>query len=272
MHSSSDETRRTGRAKWASTKARASRSHWRCGVGESEDPGGPFSTADLADDLAGLLDALEVPRAHVLGVFLGGMVAQELALRHPMRVARLLLNYRAADLSLEGSFLAGLIAGPYAGAIVGFLVGMPPVFSGEFTALPFAVGCGFAGGGLRELCPKEAIWHFSPFVFTSLHRRAWAMVRSLKTDWQVMLLITAPMLLPSILAAFFLSVTFSWDEFIVAFLLSRFDVTLPVEIWSMLRSGLDPRTNAIGSVVFLVSVAFLVVLELAVFRKTGKSS
>lgn len=91
-------------------------------------------------------------------------------------------------------------------------------------------------------------------------------------DWQVMLLVTAPMLAPSILAAFFLSVTFSWDEFIVAFLLSRFDVTLPVEIWSMLRSGLDPRTNAIGSVVFLVSVAFLVLMELAVFRKTGKAS
>ena len=91
-------------------------------------------------------------------------------------------------------------------------------------------------------------------------------------DWKVMALVTAPMLMPSILAAFFLSVTFSWDEFIVAFLLSRFDVTLPVEIWSMLRSGLDPKTNAIGSVVFLISVAFLLVLELAVFRKTGKPS
>src|SRR5262245_1107825 len=61
------------------------------GVGESEDPGGPFSTADLANDLAALLDALDIPRAHVLGVFLGGMVAQELALHHPMRVARLVL-------------------------------------------------------------------------------------------------------------------------------------------------------------------------------------
>lgn len=91
-------------------------------------------------------------------------------------------------------------------------------------------------------------------------------------DWQVMALVTAPMLMPSILAAFFLSVTFSWDEFIIAFLLSRFDVTLPVEIWSMLRSGLDPKTNAIGSVVFLISVAFLVVMELAVFRKSGKPS
>lgn len=91
-------------------------------------------------------------------------------------------------------------------------------------------------------------------------------------DWQVMALVTAPMLMPSILAAFFLSVTFSWDEFIVAFLLSRFDVTLPVEIWSMLRSGLDPKTNAVGSLVFLVSVAFLLVMELAVFRKSGRSS
>lgn len=69
------------------------------GVGESEDPGGPFSTADLADDLAGLLDALEIPRAHVLGLFLGGMTAQELALRHAKRVARLLLVgcYARAD-------------------------------------------------------------------------------------------------------------------------------------------------------------------------------
>ena len=80
--------------------------------------------------------------------------------------ARLLLNYNAADLTLEGAFLAGLIAGPYAGAIVGVMVGLPPLVNGEFIALPFAVGCGFAGGGLRELCPKEAIWHFSPFVFT----------------------------------------------------------------------------------------------------------
>src|SRR5947208_9445867 len=69
--------------------------------------------------------------------------------------ARLLLNYNAADLTLEGSFIAGLIAGPYAGATVGVMVGVPPLFNAEWIALPFAVGCGFAGGGLRELCPKE---------------------------------------------------------------------------------------------------------------------
>jgi spermidine/putrescine transport system permease protein len=84
---------------------------------------------------------------------------------------------------------------------------------------------------------------------------------------QVILLVTVPMLAPAIGAAFFLSMTFSWDEFIIAFLLTRFDVTLPVEIWSMLRSGLSPRLNAIGSLVFLVSIAVVLTLELLVFRK-----
>src|SRR5579872_4730891 len=109
-------------------------------------------------------------------------------------VARLLLGYQAADLTLEGAFLAGLIDGPYAGVTVGALVGIPPLASGEWIAILFAVGCGFAGGGLRELCPKEALWHFSPFIFTTLHKRAWQMIRSLQVDWQVVLLL-APILL-----------------------------------------------------------------------------
>lgn len=84
---------------------------------------------------------------------------------------------------------------------------------------------------------------------------------------QVVMLITVPMLSPAIAAAFFLSVTLSWDEFIIAFLLTRFDVTLPVEIWSLLRSGLSPRLNAIGSLVFLISVTVMLILELTVFSR-----
>ena len=83
----------------------------------------------------------------------------------------------------------------------------------------------------------------------------------------VMARVTAPMIMPALVAAFLLSVTFSWDEFIIAFLLTRFDVTLPVEIWSLLRSGLSPRLNALGSLVFLVSVTAVIFLELFVFRK-----
>lgn len=84
---------------------------------------------------------------------------------------------------------------------------------------------------------------------------------------QVIVLVTAPMLAPAILAAFFLSVTLSWDEFIIAFLLTRFDITLPVEIWSMLRSGLSPRLNAIGSIVFLISVTVVLILEVTVLKR-----
>jgi two-component system LytT family sensor kinase len=158
-------------------------------------------------------------------------------------VARLLLNYRAADLSLEGAFLAGLIAGPYAGAIVGFLVGAPPVFSGEFTALPFAVGCGFAGGGLRELCPKEAIWHFSPFVFTRLHRRAWQMIRTVSVDWQVVLLL-APVGLELLHQAlgmrwgdrflFYLPATSVWTLTVIL-LCTVLAVATPIKIWNNAR-------------------------------------
>ncbi|MGV8986078.1 MAG: ABC transporter permease [Cypionkella sp.] len=87
------------------------------------------------------------------------------------------------------------------------------------------------------------------------------------TEAQVLWHISAPMLAPALAAAFFLSVTFSWDEFIIAFLLTRFDVTLPVEIWSMLRSGLSPATNAVGSLVFLVSVSAVFLMEIFLFRR-----
>ena len=84
---------------------------------------------------------------------------------------------------------------------------------------------------------------------------------------RVILLVTVPMLAPALAAAFFLSVTLSWDEFIIAFLLTRFDVTLPVEIWSLLRSGLSPRLNAIGSLVFLVSICAVLAAEIFVFGR-----
>ena len=86
-------------------------------------------------------------------------------------------------------------------------------------------------------------------------------------ELQVMVLITIPMLWPALFASLFLALTFSWDEFIIAFMVSRFEVTLPVEIWSMLRSGLNPKTNAVGSFVFLISIAIVVAVDVTVFRR-----
>ena len=62
------------------------------GTGKTDVPPGPYTTAEMADDAASLLRALGIPRAHVLGVSLGGMIAQEVALRHPDLVDGLVLG------------------------------------------------------------------------------------------------------------------------------------------------------------------------------------
>lgn len=61
------------------------------GIGESDAPPGPYTAAELAADAIQVLDEAAVERAHVVGTSLGGMVAQELALRYPERVDRLVL-------------------------------------------------------------------------------------------------------------------------------------------------------------------------------------
>lgn len=62
------------------------------GIGRSADDGRPYRVGTLADDVASVLDAAGVERAHVFGLSLGGMIAQELVLRHPERVERLVLG------------------------------------------------------------------------------------------------------------------------------------------------------------------------------------
>lgn len=83
-------------AAWAAQLAHFSQTHRSVapdarGVGQSEAPPGPYTTRQLADDAVAVLDACGVQRAHVVGLSLGGAVAQELALAHPGRVRSLAL-------------------------------------------------------------------------------------------------------------------------------------------------------------------------------------
>jgi pimeloyl-ACP methyl ester carboxylesterase len=61
------------------------------GFGDSDSPPGPYTTAQLAQDAVAVLDATEIDTAYVIGISLGGMVAQELVLARPERVRKLVL-------------------------------------------------------------------------------------------------------------------------------------------------------------------------------------
>ena len=61
-------------------------------AGRSSQATSAYTIADMADDTAGLMDALDIKKAHVCGLSMGGMIAMEFALRHPGRLDRMILT------------------------------------------------------------------------------------------------------------------------------------------------------------------------------------
>jgi len=77
--------------------------------GITVNPPAQYTMGDLGDDLVALLDALDLPSAHVLGTSFGGAVAQHAALRHPDRVASLILVCTTPSFALGGEALDELL-------------------------------------------------------------------------------------------------------------------------------------------------------------------
>jgi pimeloyl-ACP methyl ester carboxylesterase len=113
------------------------------GTGKSERPRGVWTTATMADDVAAVLDDAEVDSAVVVGISMGGMVAQQLALRHPARVHGLVL------LATTPGFFFGTL--PEAVAL------------GRLLALPF--GGKNASRNLTRLLLPEAKWDQGREIF-----------------------------------------------------------------------------------------------------------
>lgn len=62
------------------------------GAGKTDKPDRPYTMEMMADDIAGLMEATDIKEAHIFGISLGGMIAQNFALRHPEKVISLILG------------------------------------------------------------------------------------------------------------------------------------------------------------------------------------
>jgi two-component system, LytTR family, sensor kinase len=100
---------------------------------------------------------------------------------------RLIGGYRFFDLTLEGSFLMGLIGGRIVGLLGGSLISLLPFGFHEWLSAPVAALVGLLAGMIRDVMPeKEDVWHFGPFLFLSIPSWLWRMVRYGKANWAML--------------------------------------------------------------------------------------
>jgi 3-oxoadipate enol-lactonase len=130
-------------------------------AGDSTRTGQPFTIADLAEDAAGLLGALDIDSAHVMGISMGGMIAQELVLANPDRVRSLTLGCTycggsGSALTSEGvmkKLAEAMTSGDRERAVrAAFEVNVSPSFAAEEDAW-----ARFRATGMRYGLPVEVI-------------------------------------------------------------------------------------------------------------------
>lgn len=98
----------------------------------------------------------------------------------------------------------------------------------------------------------------------SLEAAAWNLGAG---QWRALREVILPFTLPAILSALFITMAVSFDEFAIAFFVSGFNETLPVRILAMFQGQVSPRINAIGSIVFLVSMTLVVLAQVILLTR-----
>jgi spermidine/putrescine transport system permease protein len=122
------------------------------------------------------------------------------------------------------------------------------IISHTIIAAPFAFG--IVRLRLAELDPhlEQAAWNLGA------------------NEWDAIRAVVLPQAAPALVAAFLLAMTVSWDEFIIAWFVSGLQITLPVYIWTSFQAEISTAVNAIGTIVFAVSITFVLIAELVLFR------
>jgi spermidine/putrescine transport system permease protein len=95
----------------------------------------------------------------------------------------------------------------------------------------------------------------------NLEAAAWNLGAS---EWRTLFQVIVPFCRPAILASLAITAAVSFDEFMIAWFVSGINETLPVRILAMLQGQVSPRINAVGSIVFVVSILLVTLANLAI--------
>jgi 3-oxoadipate enol-lactonase len=132
------------------------------GTGESDKPDAEFTLADMAADIAAVLDHAKTPRAHIFGISMGGMIAQEFALAYPERTRGLVLGCTNCGASHS------VPADP---AAIANLIPAPRIDPIEQARRAFSVACGkaFLNSAAGQEILSQAIAEMGNYPITPMH-------------------------------------------------------------------------------------------------------
>ena len=167
---------------------------------------------------------------------------------------RLLGGYRFFDLTLEGSFLMGLIGGRIVGLLGGSLISLPAFGSHEWLSCPLAALIGLIAGMVRESMPeKEDVWHFGPFLFLSVPEWIWRLIRYGKGNWAMLPLFTCVAVTVGEIELgnlgevpekwFFFYRPSNWGYSLLVVMSSMMCVAMAIKIWNNTRIEMNLEQN-----------------------------
>ena len=156
-------------------------------------------------------------------------------------------SYKAIDLGLEGSLVAGLVGGYVSGLIAGATISIPAMFGHELLTMPLLVGVGALGGLIRHFAPDpDEIWRFSPFFDLSLYRIFARRHDHARAAFQIVFLLAIVLseFLRQLLHHYprrMFAVYPDWAHphpwaIVATYVTTLFAVTLPLKIWNNARN------------------------------------